>query len=179
MSQLLSLSYLNEACFLSLNENDTKYKMCLKMAQDSLEDILGREFFEEIESQYPAFTGATDNQTLYDDYLKDYLAWQTYFNYLKFANVNPTPTGIRVFNDENSSIASDIQMYSLEKNVFNEANKYKFRTINFLKESQDNDSTKYPLYTNGCKEQLSFAITSVDRKNNTLFKVNKSIVTNE
>jgi hypothetical protein len=179
MSQLLTLSYLNEACFLSLNENDKKYLMCLKMSQDNIRDILGREFFEQIESQYPDFTGASDNSTLYTNYIKDFLAWQTYFNYLKFANVNATPTGIRTFNDENSSIASDIQMYSLEKHVLQEANNYKFRMLNYLKETQDNDSTKFSLYEQRCTEQLSFAITSIDKSNNTLIKVNKSITTNE
>jgi hypothetical protein len=179
MAVLLDLSYLNEACFLSLNENDKKYKMCLKMSQDNLRDVLGREFYEQIESQYPSFTGASDNQTLYNSYIKDFLAWQTYFNYLKFANVNATPTGIRTFNDENSSLASDIQMYSLEKHVLQESNKYKFQMINYLKEQQANDSTKFPLYENQCKQEMSFSITAIDKGSSALFKVNKSVITNE
>lgn len=179
MTLILTLSYLNEACFLSLNENDTKYNMCLKMAQDDLRDLLGREFYDQIVSQYPSFSGATDNSTLYTNYIKDYLAWQTYFNYLKFANVNATPTGVRTFNDENSSLATDIQMYSLEKNVLARANKYKYDIINFLNESQSNDSTKYSLWEDECKEQMSFSITAVDKKSDALIRVNKSIINNE
>lgn len=178
---LLEISYLNEVCFLSLNTDDKKYRMCLKMSQDDLKSELGRPFYEEIETQYSANpqTLSADNLSLYTNYIKDFLAWQTYFNYLKFANVEATPTGIRTFNDENSSIAGDIQMHSLEKNVLAEAKKKKYNMINYIKEVKANDSTKFPLYTSSCKEYMSFAITSIDKNSDTLIKVNKAIVTNE
>jgi hypothetical protein len=178
MTDLISIAYLNESCFLSLNTDDKKYRMCLKMSQDHLKDELGVEFYEEIEGQYPT-TLSADNSTLYENHIKDFLAWQTYFNYLKFSNVDATPTGIRVHKDENSDIASDIQMYSLEKNVKAQANFYKYQMINFLKESQANDSTKYPLWEDECKEQMSFAITSVDKNSDAMIRVNKAVTTNE
>lgn len=175
---LLTLSYLNTACFLSLNEDDIKYNMCLEDAEDDLRDILKPEFYDEIASQYPGSLSA-DNTALYDPYIKKFLAWQTYFYYLRFANVNATPTGIREFDDDNSTIASDIKMYSLEKNVLAKANRFKFRMINFLNESQANDSTKYPLWSYECKEEMSFSITSVDKNSDALIRVNRSIITNE
>jgi len=176
---LLTLSYLNTACFLSLNEDDKKYNMCLEDAEEDLKDILGVEFYDQIITQYPGFSGASDNAALYDPYIKKFLAWQTYYHYLKFANVNATPTGIRTFDDENSSIATDIQMYSLEKNVKAKADRFKFRLINYLKEQQANDSTKFPLWEDECKEQMSFAITSIDKTSDALIRVNKTIITNE
>jgi hypothetical protein len=51
--------------------------------------------------------------------------------------------------------------------------------VNFLKESQANDSTKYPLWEDECQEFLSFAITAVDKRSDALIMVNKSITTNE
>jgi hypothetical protein len=175
---LLTLSYLNDACFLSLNENDKKYNMCLKMSEEDLRNVLGREFYDEIVSQYPS-TFTADNSTLYDTYIKDFLAWQTHFNYLKFANVNATPSGIRTFKDDNSDLASDIQMYSLEKHVRARADFYKYEIINFLKEQQANDEDKYPLWEDNCKEQFSFAITAIDKDSDAMIKVNKAIITNE
>lgn len=175
MKDLIPISYLNEACFLSLNTDDKKYRMSLKMSQDDLSDILGVNFYKQIDTQYSAFTGAADNATLYEDYIKDYLAWATYFNYLKFANVDATPTGIRTFSDDNSSIATDIQMLSLEKHVRSERDKYKGRMIGFL----DTNTTKYPLYTSSCRDEISFAITSVNGKSDTIFKINQSVKTNE
>lgn len=179
MTLILDLSYLNDACFLPLNTDDKKYNMCLKMAQEDLRDLIHREFYDEIVSQYPDFIGQSNNSTLYTDYIKDFLAWQTYFNYLKFANVESTPSGVRAFNDANSTLATDIQMYSLEKNVLARANRYKYEIVNFLNESQANDSTKYPLWEDECREQMSFSITSVDKNSDALIRVNKSITSNE
>src|SRR5690606_22532200 len=112
MKNLIPLSYLNEACFLSSNVDEKKYKIVLKMSQERLEDILGVTFYEEIYNQYPS-TLTDDNLALYE-YIKDFLAWQTYFYFLKFANVESTPTGLRQFNDDNSEIIADVKMYSLE-----------------------------------------------------------------
>lgn len=179
MINLIPLSYLNESCFLSLNEDEKKYSMVLKLAQQDLKNELGPEFYSEIETQYNTEALTADNATLYESYIKDYLAWQTYFKYLKFANVNATPTGIREFSDANSTVASDIKMYSLEKNVLQTANDYKYAMINFLNESQTNDSDKYPLWESKCKEQMSFSITAVSKDDDALIRVNKSIITNE
>jgi hypothetical protein len=179
MINLIPISYLNEACFLSLNTDEKKYNMVLKLAQQDLRDILGPEFYSEIETQYNADTLTSDNETLYEDYLKDYLAWQTNFKYLKFANLDHTPIGVREFSDDNSTVASDIKMYSYEKNVLIEANNYKNRLINFLNESQANDADKYPLWEDNCKEQFGFAISSVDKNSDALIRVNKSIINNE
>lgn len=179
MIYLLEIEYLNEACFLSLNTDDKKYRMCLKMVQDDLKELISREFYAEIETQYDNDTLTPDNDSLYEECLKDYLAWQTYFNYLKFANTEATPTGIRTFNDENSSIANDIQMFSLEKHVLAQANKYKFNIVNFLKEAQANTSTKYPLYKKCGEDMTSFSITAIGGCSNETIKINKSVIRNE
>jgi len=179
MINLIPLAYLNEACFLSLNEDDKKYQFNLEEAQDDLSELIGQEFYEEIESQYDADTLTTDNEALYEGYIKKYLAWQTNFYYQGFANQNHTPTGNREFTDENSSIVSDIKQYGLEKNIRRKAVKYKNKIINFLNLEQEKDSTKYPKYEKKCKTDFGFAITSVDKKSDNLLKVNKSIVSNE
>lgn len=180
MINLIPISYLNEVCFLSLNEDDKKYQMVLDLAQDMLKNILGGEFYEQLETQYNTDTMSSDNDSFYEDSgLKKYLAWQTYFCYLKFSNVNATPTGIRTFNDENSSIATDIQMYSLEKNILQMLNNYKGSMLTYLKLEREKDSTKFPLYREKCTDEFSFGITSVDKESDVVFKVNKSIIANE
>jgi hypothetical protein len=178
MKDLIPISYLSEACFLSLNTDDKKYRMCLKMAQDNLSDILSKDFYDQIESQFPSSLSA-DNSALYEGYLKEYLAWNTYFNYLKFANVDATPTGIRAFSDDNSTLASDIQMYSLEKHVRAEYEKHKFRMIVYLDISKTNDSSKFPYWTLTCRQEMSFGITAISGTPSTSFNIEKSIKTNE
>lgn len=179
MTDLIEISYLNEACFLSLNEDDKKYRMCLIMSQEDLKDELKNEFYNQIETQYDGNSLSPDNDYLYENYIKKFLAWQTYFYYLKFANVNATPSGIREFIDENSTIASDVKMYSLEKNIKARAQKYLYSMINYMKEVKDNDSTKFPLWNCTCKEYMSFSITSVDKQSDALIRVNRTIITNE
>lgn len=179
MIQLIPLSYLNEACFLSLNVDEKKYNMVLKIAQEDLHDILGGEFYEEIETQYDADTLTAANATLYENYIKDFLAWQTYYHHLKFANSDSTPTGERKFSDENSTLLSDIEMYSKEKNILAQVTRYKFRMINFLKLAQSKVSTDYPLWSDKCQDHMSFSITSIDKNSDAMIRVNKSIITNE
>jgi len=179
MIQLIPLAYLNEACFLSLNVDSKKYQMILKLSQDTLKSILGGEFYEQIENQYDDDSFTAPNDALYEGYIKDYLAWQTYFYYLKFANSNSTPTGIREFIDENSSVLSDVKMYALEKNIMEMVNRYKYAMINYLKLEQEKVSTAFPLFDSKCEYGFNFGITSVDKKSDALFKVNKSIITNE
>jgi hypothetical protein len=149
------------------------------MSQEDLKDELQTEFYNEIETQYDDENLSTDNDNLYENYIKKFLAWQTYFYYLKFANTNATPTGIREFNDENSTIASDVKMYSLEKNVKERARKYMYSMINYMNESKNIDSTKFPLWNCTNKEYMSFSITAVGKSSDALIKVNKTIITNE
>lgn len=181
MSNLIPIAYLNEVCFLSLNTDDKKYKAALDEAQDDLKEILGAQFYNEIVTQYTtnptSFTA--DNDTLYQGYIKKYLAWQTNLNYIGFENSDSTPTGRRKFIDANSELLSGVEMYVLEKKVNGKVQKYKGKMINFLRLEQEKDSSKYPLYHHQCKEDFSFGITSITKKDYTLFKANKSITNNE
>lgn len=179
MINLIPLAYLNEACFLSLNTDGKKYQMNLKIAQDNLKQILGPEFYLEIETQYNSNTLTTDNDALYDPYIKDYLAWRTNYEYASFANGDDTPTGTRKFKDDNSELLSDVEMYARQRNILKNLNFYKGELINFMKQAKDNDSTKYPLWFERCNEEFSFGITPADKSSNALFKVNKTIINNE
>lgn len=167
MKLLIPLDYLNQACGVTENFDERLYKIHLKEAQIELKDVLGAEFYEEIYGQYdenPAnSTFTTANATLYEDYIKDYLAWYTYFDSYGFINSQSTPTGDREFQDDNSTLISDLKQESKEKRILDKANKYKYRLINFLKIEQAKVSTAYPLYAQGCKEEFSFAISSVTR----------------
>jgi hypothetical protein len=177
MTQLIPYSYLNEICFLSLNTDDKKYGMALDWAQDDLKEVLGVEFYDQIVTQYPNYSG--DNLALYDPYIKKFLAWQTYAHYLKFAPFDATPTGLRAFKDDNSDLLDDVRQTSAEKNIATRATQMKNNIINFIRKAQANASTKYPLFKNKCDSGFSFGITSVDKRSSSTFSINKAITTNE
>jgi hypothetical protein len=179
---LIPLHYLNEACFLSVNEDDKKYAMCLKMAEKDLKGILGRAFFAEIETQFTANAFTTDNENLYEEAIKDYLAWRTYFHYLKFANVTATPTGIRTFNDDSSSIAEDIAMYSLEKHVKEQFVNYQNEISSYIKSVRVTNKDAYPLFDScGGTPVNNFSITAINGCSYEQINVNvaRSIFNNE
>lgn len=183
MKLLLELSYLKEACNLSTNIDEKQFKIHLKEAQEELEGLLGPEFYAEIEDQY-AVGGSSfsdDNDALYENYIKDYLAWGTYHDYLGFSQRASTPTGERQFEDENSTILDDVKLFSFEKNVRKKYVDKKFRMINFLRLQRDKDPTKYPLWEDKCINEMSFAISSVGRNStkDNLISVDKTIKRNE
>lgn len=165
MKLLIPLAYLNEACFLSLNIDEKKFKMVLKIAQEDLRDILGGEFYEEIETQYNPIgdTLTTANSTLYENYLKDFLAWATYHRYLGFSQSDSTPTGERAFNDDSSTLLGDIALAAKEKNVKAMVSRYKDKIINYLRLQRSINSTSFPLWVDNCREEFGWGITCIAR----------------
>lgn len=179
--QLIPISFLKEECFLSDNIDERKFRSSIDEAEQDLKDILGTEFFDEIVTQYNTNpkTLSADNLALYSGYIKKYLAWQTYAYFLGFSQSDSTPTGEREFADENSTVLSDVKLWSKEKNVRNRVDRWKGRMINYILETQSNDSTKFPLYEDCNKPQFSFGFTAISKESDALFLVNKSISTNE
>ncbi len=177
MVVLLEISYLTEAVMLSKNIDERKFKMSLKLAQEQLRMTLGTEFYEEIEAQFSTspISFTDDNNTLYENYIKDFLAWQTYLEFIPFSQLDSTPTGLRQHVDDNSNIADDIKFFSLSKNVRIKADDYKNKIINFLKLSQDKDSTKYPLWRSCQPDTFAFGITSISGRDQGVINVHKAI----
>lgn len=184
---LIPLSYINEACSLSTNIDEKKIKTPLKRAQMNLMAILGSEFYEEIETQYAPSgdTFSAANAALYEDYIKDFLAWQAYFYSLGFSQLESTPTGERSFKDENSDLATDIQLFSKEKNIQQTANDFKSAMINYLRLNQYNfakgvaTAYEYAKWEDKCSTEFSFGISSIGRENDDIFAVNKAVTVNE
>ncbi len=183
MKLLIPLSYLNEACFLSLNIDEKKFKMVLKLAQEDLREILGPEFYEQIETQYSAIndTFSPANGTLYEDYLKDFLAWSTYLKHLGFSQSESTPTGERQFKDDNSEILTDLAMFGKEKNVKAQVSTYKNKIINYLRLQKSILSTNFPLWKDKCDNDFGWGISGVERDSHhdKMVSISKAVRANE
>lgn len=185
--QLIPLSYINEVCAVSTNIDEKKLKPQLQEAQLDLLNILGAEFYEEIESQYAVSgdTFSTANAELYENYIKNFLAWQSYFYSLGFSQLESTPSGERSFTDDNSELATDIQLYAKEKNIKAKAYKYKSAMIDFLRLQQHRfalgvaGAYEFAKWTDNCREEFQFGISGIGRTQTEIFAVNKAVKNNE
>jgi len=177
------LAYLNEACFLSQNIDEKKFKRDLKIAQEDLADILGQEFYSEIETQYLPVndTFTTANATLYENYIKDFLAWATYHRSLGFSQSDSTPTGERQFTDENSTLLADLNLAAKEKNVKSMVTRYQNRLVNYLSNEQTKDSTAFPLWKGCNKGTFGWGITGIERDSNSdkYYSINRAVIGND
>jgi hypothetical protein len=177
MKLLIPLSYLTEIG-LSENIDEDKLKPSLEEAQDELVALLGPEFYEQIESQYPT-TFSADNLALYDPYIKKFLAWFAYLYSIGFSQSESTPTGERSFKDSNSDLLTDIKLSAKERNIERRALRYKNKIVNFLRLAKDKDSTKYPLWMDQYNNEILWGISSIGAKSDKLFKINKTSRFNE
>lgn len=185
--QLIPLSYINEACAVSTNIDEKKLKPHLEEAQLDLLNLLGAEFYEEIESQYASSGGtlSTANNELYENYIKNFLAWRAYYYSLGFSQLESTPSGERSFKDDNSELATDIQLYAKEKNINAKAYKYQSAMIDFLRLQQTrfaagvSGAYEFAKWVDNCKEQFQFGISGIGRQQTEIFAVNKAVKNNE
>lgn len=140
----------------------------IKWAQDQLEFMLGREFYDEIYTQGTTTptTFSTANGSLFDPFVKQFLAWTAYHDYIIKANSYETRTGVRVFKEENSDPASDGMMNNRIKLAYDKMVFYKGKMINYILEQQNASSSNFPLYKKDCQNMKlgsSFGITGVKK----------------
>lgn len=179
MTKLITYAYLRGETDISQNVDNEKLDNPIKRAQDMVKFVLGKAFYEEIEGQFPDSL-STDNDALFDPYIKKFLAWQAYEFYIIKANVYESRTGFREFSDENSTIASNDIMGNLVKDAKQWTQFYKGEMLTFIKQQRRADSTKYPLYRE-CGDRIGtgFHITSITAKDRTSQNINRKIYNNE
>lgn len=138
----------------------------IKRAQERLRMLMGDGFYQNFLSTYDAttkdspLTGAY--ASLYDPYIKQFIAHQAFVYWTLEANYKPTRSGIRVYSEDNSEPATDIQMSVLLKDRKQDAEYY----ANLLVDYMNNHAEDLPLYQRDCKTSStnSFHISAVKRK---------------
>lgn len=162
LKKLITYAYLREEADISLNVPDIELDHKLYKAQETLRMLMGDEFYQDYLGQYPAFTTASYT-TLYP-YLKQYLAWQANEFYVIRANFKNTPAGFRVHTEENSVVATDVQMATIIKDAKQTTQQYKNMLISFI----EGHASDYPLYNVSCGTNKlsgnSFHISAVKNK---------------
>lgn len=165
MSNLITYNFMREETRISNNIDDTTLDNPIKRAQKILKFLLGTAFYEEIEDQHETTYFSTDNDALFDPYIKAFLAWQAYEFYAIRANVYESRTGFRQFREDNSDVASPEFMANVIRDAKQWTQFYKGEMLTFIKQQQRIDTSKYPLYRDcGDKVGTGFHITSIRKK---------------
>lgn len=180
MTLFVSYDYIKEETSISDNIDDKMLLNPLKRAQEMLKFLLGKAFYESIESQVESTYFTDDDDALFDPYIKRFLAWQAYEFYAIRANVYESRTGFRQFREDNSDIASETIMSNIIKDAKQWAQFYKGEITTFIKQQQNIDSTKYPLFNDcGVRQGNSFHITAITKKDPINRKINRQSFNNE
>lgn len=175
MAKLISYAYLRKETQISQNIEDKYLDNPIKLAERVLKFLLGTAFYDELVSQNDSSSLTAANQSLYDPYVKEYLAWQAYQYWLAKANLFESRTGIRKFKEDNSDYASDKDMGELLRIAKQQTEMTKGEMLSFLQAAQREDTAAYPLYRQSCMANSGggFHVTSISNKDTTYLKIDR------
>lgn len=178
---LISYAYFRDFNNVSQNVDDENIKPCLFQAEQELKFLIGKEFYDQLLSEYESADGlsglSSDNLAFYDPYVLQWVAKWAYVDLLQNGNYQVTRTGVRVFGDENNSLGSDKLLGEIIKGHRQREQQLKGRMINFLRGAQKANSAKYPLYSYDCGDRMgsTFHITSVSKIEDVYVKIQNQI----
>lgn len=164
--KLITFAYMRGEVDLPQNLPQEEFDGKITRAQERLRMLMGDGFYQDFLTTYKAsnknnpLTGAY--ASLYDPYIKQFIAHQAYVFWTLEANFKPTRSGIRVHTEDNSEAASDVQMSMLLKDRKQSAEYYAKLLTDFM----DFHHTDYPLYRVNCIRSTgnAFHISAVRRQ---------------
>lgn len=162
LNKLITYAYLREEVDIPQNIPDEELEHPIYRAQEMLRMLMCDEFYQNFLTAYLAGTLTGTNATLYP-YIKQFVAWQANEYWTIKANFKPTRSGFRVHTEENSVVATDIQMATLIKDAKQQAQYYKKLLVDFI----EGNPSSYPLYCGDCNGNNtgnSFHISAVKNK---------------
>lgn len=146
------------------------------VAQDRyLKGILCNDLYAELEEQSINDTLTTANETLINDYIKPFLVFKTYENYLAYANYKSTPAGIISTKGEDYELVSDAGRNIMIRDTASNAKYYEGVLRKYLEDNKDT-FTQWRDQCYSCNDHGngSFKITSVGGKYNKKDRKNKN-----
>lgn len=162
LDKLITYAYLKEETDLPQNLTDQEIEHAIYRGQEMLRMLMCDEFYKDFLTNYKANTLSSPYELLFP-YIKQFVAWQAKEFWLVSCNFKPTRSGIRVHTEENSVVATDLQMAMLIKDAKQQAQYYKKLLVDFM----EGNRTTYNLYCGDCRGNLSgnsFHISAVKNK---------------
>jgi len=111
-----------------------------------LQDVIGADYYDELVDENIKETLTADNKAALDPHIKDLLAFYVMMEVVPFMFVDISDAGIQRQNTEFTDAATRAEKADLMSQLRDDADIFKAKLIKFLKDAQDADTTKYPLY---------------------------------
>lgn len=162
LDKFITYAYLKEECDIPQNLPDEELEHKIYRAQETLRMLMGDAFYQDYLTNYKANT-LSSAYLLIQPYINQYIAWQAHEFWVPKANFKVTRGGFRVHTEENSVVASDIQMATLIKDAKYQSQYYKNLFVDYL----NNHYAEYPLYEYSCRDDKrgnGFHISAVKNK---------------
>lgn len=169
--KLITYAYLKEEVDIPQNIDDQDLEHKIYRAQEMLRMLMGDEFYQDFLTNYKN-NSLSAQYEVFQRYVNKFVAWMAYEFFIVKANFNVTRGGVRVHTEENSTVASDVQMAMLIKDAKQQGQYYK----NLLVDHLNNNYSLYPLYNNSCRTNLTgntFHISAVKKKHHHNCKCNR------
>jgi hypothetical protein len=113
--------------------------------------VLGKDFYDEILTQVEGASLTADNNTLLESYIKPMLAHYIVFEEMPYLRSQIGSLGSRNPLDDLSGQADDQDYGLLRRRLSSDADLMKQNLIQYIKDEQEDDSSKYPLFE-GCED---------------------------
>ena len=121
-------------------------KYIIKAQRKFIRPLLGDDFYDELLTQTAGASLTSDNSTLVTNYIKPCLAYFTIAEAFPQIKNNITSGGIVTLDQEFSNPSSRGDYAALRSQMYTDAEDWRAEVIKFIKDTQEDDSSKYPLY---------------------------------
>jgi hypothetical protein len=111
-----------------------------------LRPFLGKDFYNEILTQVAGASLTSDNSTLLNNYLKPMMSYYVVYDSFPSIAMNITSKGIMVNQSETAVSASGSDRAMMRQNYLSMAERWKKDADQFIKDEQEDDSSKFPDY---------------------------------
>lgn len=148
VDKLINFAYLKGEVDIPQNLDNEEFDQKIYRAQERLRMLMGDEFYQDFLSNYKANTFSAAYQSLYNPYVKQFVAFQTYALWVPTANYKITRSGFRVHSEEHSEAVPAAEMAIVIKDAKQNAEYYAKLLVDYIK----NHSSDFPLYDNGCRD---------------------------
>ena len=117
-----------------------------------LRDLLGEDYYNIILTSVETTTWVTENETLYDNFIKPMMCWYILYEALPQVRNKVTSQGIMVNDTEFSQQSSRTDYGALRNSILSTAERWKSDLKQYVNDIQEDNTSAYPDFDDGKDE---------------------------